>query len=171
MVLYFGYGSNLWLEQMSLRCPSSTYIGVARIKGYRWLINTRGYANIVETPGDPSSEVFGLVYRLTSVDESKLDKNEGTHHVPPAYTKEMMGGEVWIAGDQGPKIEQVIIGSSGCEQHELLLYIDRRRTEEGTPREEYVKRMNLGITDAVSKGVPRGYIDSVLRRYIPDLRH
>ncbi|KAL9584321.1 MAG: hypothetical protein Q9203_004702, partial [Teloschistes exilis] len=40
--LYFAYGSNLWLHQMSLRCPSSVYVGVARLPNYRWIINARG---------------------------------------------------------------------------------------------------------------------------------
>ncbi|PSN69263.1 hypothetical protein BS50DRAFT_572429 [Corynespora cassiicola Philippines] len=46
--VYFGYGSNLWLEQMRTRCPESEYLGVARLDGYKWLINERGYANVVE---------------------------------------------------------------------------------------------------------------------------
>jgi hypothetical protein len=33
--LYFGYGSNLWLHQMQLRCPTSQYLGVARLPNYR----------------------------------------------------------------------------------------------------------------------------------------
>lgn len=46
--LYFGYGSNLWLHQMHLRCLTSEYVGIARLNGYRWMINSRGYANVVE---------------------------------------------------------------------------------------------------------------------------
>ncbi|KAL9595037.1 MAG: hypothetical protein Q9219_006687 [cf. Caloplaca sp. 3 TL-2023] len=170
MVLYFGYGSNLWLAQMSLRCPSSTYVGIARIKGYRWIINSRGYANIVATPETPASEVYGFVYRLTSADEARLDKNEGTHLVPPAYTKEMMRAEVWVAGDQ---ISVAGVGDDGLvtgKVEELLVYIDRVRTVDGIPRDEYVERINMGIVDAMDTGIPRGYIDDVLRRYIPDNR-
>jgi gamma-glutamylcyclotransferase len=48
--VYFGYGSNLWLQQMVHRCPTSHYLGVARLKGYRWTISSRGYANIIEFP-------------------------------------------------------------------------------------------------------------------------
>lgn len=168
--LYLGYGSNLWQHQMSVRCPSSVYIGVARLRGYRWIINARGFANVVECPPhhddddddlptkeeEEEEEVYGLVYRLTSGDEAGLDKNEG---VPWAYTKEIVEVEVWDKG--------------GCEsgkgkKEEVLLYIDRKRMVEDQPREEYVGRMNMGIRDAVERGVPRGYVEGVLRRFIPE---
>ncbi|TKA64306.1 hypothetical protein B0A49_08227 [Cryomyces minteri] len=55
MTLYFGYGSNLWLHQMARRCPDSTYKGIARLDGHRWIINKRGYANVVSVPSVPSS--------------------------------------------------------------------------------------------------------------------
>src|SRR3989442_1257277 len=84
--IYFGYGSNLWLHQMSIRCPTSKYLGVARLNNYRWIINDRGYANVVEVASKSSGDkgsgeydnvVFGLVYSLESEDEKRLDKNEG----------------------------------------------------------------------------------------------
>ncbi|KAI0893715.1 hypothetical protein F4806DRAFT_504114 [Annulohypoxylon nitens] len=46
-VLYFAYGSNLSLKQMRSRCPCSQPIGLAHLPGWAWLINERGYANIV----------------------------------------------------------------------------------------------------------------------------
>lgn len=79
---YFGYGSNLWKHQMVKRCPTSEYLGVARLSGYRWIINERGYANVVEmagnkTEGETKDVVWGLVYKLQREDEQGLDKNEG----------------------------------------------------------------------------------------------
>ncbi|KAL1648495.1 hypothetical protein SLS58_002250 [Diplodia intermedia] len=60
--LYFAYGSNLWLDQMHRRCPSSVYLGVGRLHGsnssntgWRWIINERGYANVVEVELSSSS--------------------------------------------------------------------------------------------------------------------
>ncbi|KAI1209258.1 uncharacterized protein F4807DRAFT_101971 [Annulohypoxylon truncatum] len=47
-VLYFAYGSNLSLTQMQHRCPNSQPIGLAHLPGWTWLINERGYANIVQ---------------------------------------------------------------------------------------------------------------------------
>ncbi|TGO36988.1 hypothetical protein BHYA_0109g00240 [Botrytis hyacinthi] len=45
--LYFAYGSNLLHTQMKTRCPDSTYVGVGVLQNYRWIVNRRGYANIV----------------------------------------------------------------------------------------------------------------------------
>lgn len=96
--IYFGYGSNLWLHQMALRCPTSRYLGVARLNGYKWIINSRGYANVVEVASSAASnyddEVYGLVYRLEEEDEERLDRNEG---VPEAYTKEDLTCDFWVS--------------------------------------------------------------------------
>ncbi|KAH4125087.1 gamma-glutamylcyclotransferase [Parastagonospora nodorum] len=175
--IYFAYGSNLWLHQMHLRCPSSTYIGLARLSGFKWLINTRGYANIVETPHPTTSEgakdededgdededeVWGMLYTLTPADEAQLDKNEG---VPEAYTKELVRCEFWSAEETRGKID---VGRPMTDTRHVLVYIDRRRTTAGVPRAEYVYRMNRGIEDAVECGVPGGYVEGVVREFIPE---
>ncbi|KAL7913377.1 hypothetical protein GGI35DRAFT_437270 [Trichoderma velutinum] len=51
-ILYFAYGSNLSTEQMRQRCPYSTAVGLGKVTGWRWIINTRGYANIVREGED-----------------------------------------------------------------------------------------------------------------------
>jgi gamma-glutamylcyclotransferase len=30
--LYFGYGSNIWIEQMNRRCPNNKYIGLGVLR-------------------------------------------------------------------------------------------------------------------------------------------
>ena len=139
--LYFGYGSNLWKEQMSLRCPESTYLGVARLPGYRWIIYDRGYANIVKTSTNSTSterqgdEVFALVYSLTRSDESRLDRNEG---VPRAYQKDILDVEFWPAKD-GQPVDVNDRGSMLVQK--TLVYIDHTGTTEASPKHEYVYRM------------------------------
>lgn len=59
-ILYFAYGSNLSSTQMLARCPSSTPVALARLRGWRWLINSCGYANVVWAGGDPGEVVVGL---------------------------------------------------------------------------------------------------------------
>jgi gamma-glutamylcyclotransferase len=49
-ILYFAYGSNLSTRQMLERCPSSTPVGLGYLHGWEWLINERGYANILRVP-------------------------------------------------------------------------------------------------------------------------
>jgi hypothetical protein len=62
---------------MIQRCPTSEYLGIARLNGYRWLINNRGYANVAQTKSDSEDVVWGLVFSLLQEDEKKLDVNEG----------------------------------------------------------------------------------------------
>src|SRR4051812_23531921 len=83
--LYFAYGSNLSLEQMATRCPSSYFIGRAVLPDYQWQINQRGFANIVPRSG---FSVHGLVYELNGDDEVRLDRSEGVHS--GAYSKVLL---------------------------------------------------------------------------------
>jgi gamma-glutamylcyclotransferase len=166
--LYFSYGSNLWLHQMSTRCPSSPYTGIARLKNYTWIINDRGYANVISSsstslsssPSKYTNEVYGLVYTLTPSDKSQLDKNEG---VPLAYTKETLPCDFWPSNTS----HRVDTSKSPEEKKDMLVYIDRKRITPDEPRKEYVYRMNQGIADAIKLGVPKGYVKEVMRKYIP----
>lgn len=165
--IYFGFGSNLWLEQMRTRCPTSTYLGVARLSDYKWIINSRGYANVVSSPSTSKSPkhahvVYGLVYSLLPSDETRLDRNEG---VPEAYTKEYLPCDFWASEDGKP----VDVSDEPTEKGmKMLVYIDRKRVSEDKPKEEYIYRMNRGIDDAVRMGVPKAYVEEVMRTFIPE---
>ena len=171
--IYFGYGSNLWREQMQLRCPSSEYLGIARLSGWYWIINDRGYANVVQRSKNSivggqnaenvkeHDEVWGLVYSLTPTDEARLDINEG---VPYAYTKEMHFIDFWPIGERP---EDPIDHTKKPKQENMLVYVDRKRTVSDKPMKEYIHRMNMGIADALKAGIPEEYINSTLRVYIP----
>lgn len=105
MPAYFAYGSNLDIEQMKERCPSSKPMATGRVTGHRLAFSrfsrTRGcgVADIVE---DEGYEVWGLVYDLSEDDlTGSLDSYEGyPHH----YTRlplqvELDGGgrvEAWV---------------------------------------------------------------------------
>ncbi|KAI2483131.1 hypothetical protein Ptr902_05448 [Pyrenophora tritici-repentis] len=177
--IYFGYGSNLWHHQMHTRCPTSRYIGIARLRPYTWLINDRGYANVVSSPSTTSSSsaeeykttVYGLVYTLLPADEAQLDINEG---VPTAYTKEYLECDFWALDPENPLCPNVPSPGGKIDTEKpptqtikMLVYIDRKRTSPSTPRKEYVYRMNRGIEDAVKCGMPEAYVENVMRGYIP----
>ncbi|MCJ1376207.1 hypothetical protein MMC20_007448 [Loxospora ochrophaea] len=173
--LYFAYGSNLSPTQMGDRCPGSQFVGVGLLHGWRWIINERGYANIIifssSSPGlsrgnnslthiqpeniintgaektEDDAIVWGLLYRLSPSDEGALDDYEG---VPWAYTKENLPVEFWPQGESVGKKEtgKVVMA---------LVYLDRLRTGEGEPRKEYVDRMRRGLTEAMGLGVPAAW--------------
>ncbi|KAF8969710.1 hypothetical protein BDZ97DRAFT_1915245 [Flammula alnicola] len=146
--VYFGYGSNLWLDQMKRRCPESKFIGIGSLEGWKWIINIRGYANIIPSPGDI---VYGLMFELTSSDEYDLDIYEGT-----TYEKKI------IPVDSVPSKDL-----STADTVQALIYIDVERKSESHPRREYIYRMNMGIADALEAGIPSDYIEKYLRAFIP----
>lgn len=186
--LYFAFGSNLHLAQMARRCPESRYIGIAHLQDYRFQINQRGYANILPSRGD---HVEGLVYLLNSNDEATLDRYEG---VPVAYQKHNLTLEVVPAaidhvGRRAVEMAFILDGVLAMshaasaanaksvqeqQQHqhqqytEALVYVSGDLIEDSEPRDEYIDRMNAGIRDARKLGVSQTYIDTCLRRYIPD---
>ncbi|CAK4031869.1 Hypothetical predicted protein [Lecanosticta acicola] len=184
--IYFGYGSNLWRHQMRQRCPTSKYLGIARLKGYRWIIYDRGYANIVEEAEqadhkeyDYTHECWGLVYTLQRKDEERLDVNEG---VPVAYKKEWIECEFWPSSENAADAaaaeneeNTTFRWSNGKpdtskdpKRVDMLVYINRDMTKETPPKEEYIYRMNMGIRDAVKEGMPEAYVEQVIRQFIPD---
>ena len=67
---YFAYGSNMVATQMHQRCPTAHDIGMARLGGWRFIINQEGHATIVP---DPSAYVLGVLWSLTIACEAALD--------------------------------------------------------------------------------------------------
>jgi gamma-glutamylcyclotransferase (GGCT)/AIG2-like uncharacterized protein YtfP len=140
MKFYFAYGSNLWRKQMQDRCPNHRVIAKGVLKGYRWIISARGYANIVNSKPD---EVHGIVYEISESDEHSLDRDEDVQK--GAYRKEMIMIEV------------------DGQSRECLVYIDPIE-EEGKAKQEYIKRINKGICDST---LPSEYVNRYVRKFIP----
>jgi len=185
--IYFGYGSNMWLDQMRRRCPRSTYLGIARLNGYRWHINSRHYANVALSPplvkkDHAGDVVWGLVYHLTPADEAALDVNEG---VPIAYQKAWLPCDFWPSPPTPPSPSSDSKSPSQADASPplprssntaapplsgtpMLVYINHTDTTDSDPAAEYVVRMNHAIHDALAMGVPQAYVDGVMRRYIPE---
>lgn len=87
MLLYFAYGSNLSREQMRRRCPGSSLVGPALLRGHR--LGFGGHANrwngaVATVHATPDACVPGLVYRLTDDDLARLD---GFESYPYVYTR------------------------------------------------------------------------------------
>ena len=86
-IKYFAYGSNLDLLQMKRRCPSSELISKGSLPGYRLTFNRYssgwggGVADVIQ---DQGSEVWGLVFELSSEDLKRLDRYEGCYKDQPS---------------------------------------------------------------------------------------
>jgi gamma-glutamylcyclotransferase len=184
--LYFAYGSNLWRHQMQHRCPGAQYIGVARLRHFKWQTNSRGYANVIEAPPAPYSpstakwlgplmggeqpredndRVYGLVYRLEKEDERKLD---GYEDVPESYEKEQMWVEFWGKREGADGVGQPIdVKAMKSQRIKVLVYVDKKCTENATPGGTYRYKINVGIRDALAEGIPQSYVDQCIRPFVP----
>ena len=164
-ILYFAYGHNLSTDLMRRQCPYSTPIGLGYLPSWRWIINSRGCANIVSpdnstlspSSSSPSVGVYGLIYLLPPRDEELLDAYEA---VPTMYDK-MQCSALWIRDGQGKEV------AGGGEKVNVLVYVDEKHTDVGTPRDgEYVNMMEEGVMDGMENwGLDKGYVDSVLRKF------
>ena len=85
-MLYIAYGSNINLPQMAFRCPHSTVVGTAMVKG--WELEFRGVATIVPKKG---TEVPVLLWELDPRDIPALNRYEGWPHL---YRQEEIDVEV-----------------------------------------------------------------------------
>mgnify|MGYP003345597873 CR=1 FL=1 len=73
--LYFAYGANTNLDNMSYRCPNADVLGPAQIFGYRLVF--RGCADIEM---DENGEVNGVLWLISDDDLESLDQFEGFPH-------------------------------------------------------------------------------------------
>ncbi|KAM7205235.1 hypothetical protein V8F33_001066 [Rhypophila sp. PSN 637] len=191
--LYFGYGSNLWHKQMAQRCPGAEFLGIARLRGYQWMINKRGYATIakVDPSDDPGSDssaagpdegdgededeevdienvnhkntVWGAVWSLTPDDEAKLDKDEG---VPFVYEKREVDGIEFWAGDV-----RRFRPTPGAIVAEIEGYANKYNSNKKKEKEKFkYKRLGkpelMAILDALEVGIPSSYVKCVMREWI-----
>ena len=140
--LYFAYGSNLSFAQMDSRCPENTRMGIGILYGYRWIISSRGYANVVKSDPD---YVMGRIYKINKRDEDRLDEKEGFNSIPSCYDKETLS---------------IITDGVSCN---CFVYVDPV-VQEGHPKNEYIDRINVGLVDS---RFPDEYVEKYIRNKIP----
>ncbi|KAL2201237.1 hypothetical protein P885DRAFT_65514 [Corynascus similis CBS 632.67] len=187
--LYFAYGSNLCLEQMARRCPSSYLFGRGVLPDHKWQINERGFASVVPCAG---YAVHGLVYELNDDDEKRLDRSQGMHS--GAYARVTRDVVLYEAAPALRLRTQTYVRTGGAAltlaavhrrnggastasllaerpprlQRGVLVYMSEAILTPGASRDEYIDRMNRGISDALILGIPNEFFHNAVRPYIPD---
>ncbi len=121
--LYFAYGSNMDEGQMAQRCPGAEMTGVGVLRGYRFIINNRGYATLC---AEPSGAVSGVLWRLAAEHETALDRYEG------------------VASGLYDKCCRTV-STSGTDAVQALVYIDHRNQSIGLPKEGYLERIIAAV--------------------------
>lgn len=107
--LYFAYGSNINLEQMSYRCPAAQVVGPVTLEGYELLFrgNAGGWGVATIAPCEGST-VHGLLWEITPECERSLDRYEG---YPSFYGKE----PVTVRDKGGQEIAVMAYVMTGCD--------------------------------------------------------
>ena len=131
--LYFAYGSNMNQEQMYTRCRGSELGSLARLTGWRYFINGRGYAGIEESPSD---HVLGCFWSLEDEHVASLDRYEGVKG--NFYSKETLEVE---KPEDGSKVS-------------ALVYLSVNR-EYGIPTPRY---QGVVVSGAREIGLPADYL-------------
>lgn len=78
---YFAYGEKMFSPNLLKIAPGAVYSGAAKLMGYKLCFHSRGQndfsgkCNIVPVK-DPASEVYGVLYSLTSEEKCLLDKEQ-----------------------------------------------------------------------------------------------
>ncbi|KAJ6463843.1 hypothetical protein C8R47DRAFT_948135, partial [Mycena vitilis] len=85
--------------------------------------------------------------------DQSADHNEG---VPTSYVKQT----IWVEYFGKMGYGEV---RHGKRMVNALVYVDVERITDGPVKREYIQRMNFAIADALTEGVPPGYIDKYLR--------
>ena len=132
--LYIAYGSNINLEQMARRCPTTDVVATGMLQNYRLQFN--GVATI-EPEKDAQTPV--LIWTINPSDEKSLDVYEG---YPSFYRKEMF--ELDIEG----------------EQYEGMAYIMNGGLEH-TPSQTYYNCILDGYT---ANGLDTSFLEEALER-------
>ena len=107
-------------------------------------------------------EVWGLVYDISPNDERRLDVKEGW---PSVYGREEVTVQFYPLPPDGSSAVSRYMRPSDLK---VRVYISGGPPGVGRPQEEYVLRLNLGFDDAINIGMPQTYVDSVIRKWIPD---
>jgi cation transport regulator ChaC len=135
ITLYFAYGSNMDLAQMSTRCPTSSAVMNGELREHRFMINADGVATVV---ADLGSAVHGRLWQLSAKDERALDRYEGVAR--GIYKKSHV---------------EVIMGNG--EKVSALIYISTN-SRPGNARQGYMEKI---LSAARQCGLPRTYIEQL----------
>ena len=113
----------------------------------KWIINTRGYANIIPSP---EHVVYGSIYELTPQDEEILDRYEYAYDKKPVPV-------TFLSSKDSHYVKGPI---------DVMTYIDVKMVEEGQIAEEYIRRMQRAIGGGIKEGIPEKYFELYIHPFI-----
>jgi len=152
--LVFAYGTTMHRKYMRGECPHARLVGVGKLKGWKWVINSKKYANIVETSDGWSSSsdevVYGLVWSLTPHDFKRLGRSE--RHRSKRKKEKI-------------SIRLKKRHHSSYKKKKVYVWYDAKHESSGhRAHSSYRHRMRKALKSARHQGVPKKYIKKVEKK-------
>ena len=149
--LYFAYGSNLLKSEIRKDADRAEPLGVAYLPGRRLVFDKHSRTRAGDAASladDPSSMVWGYVYRLDDSDRKQLREREKGYREVPDLTVFLADG---ADGDPTPVSTFTFVGDKSCPDH-------------CGPGPEY---LSLVIEGAISRRLPTTYVDALQSKFRP----
>jgi hypothetical protein len=167
--LYFAYGKDMDLTYLIKKFgPSSEedikFIAVGKLSGFRWIFGSElRFPKIIPAEQDI---VYGLIYQIPDrgldILKQKAEKRGLRIEEKNAEMLEKLGlPGFWNAplGEVGSANVQVMVGEWRVEDE---MEVGEKRVLEGSKK----RKVNGGILWAASEGLPEGWKESVLRKWV-----
>ena len=147
-MIYFAYGSNLDIRQMTQRCPGARATGTAQLAGHRLCFPRRSMVRdcaVVSIEPSPGSVVWGVTYDLASEDLKRLDSREGYDPAAPAERNHYNRVVVRVVRYRG-------------ETADAFTYVAVPQANAGEPSQSYLNQIANG---AKVHGLPEDYVSLI----------
>lgn len=134
MKIYAAYGSNMNLEQMSVRCPAAVPIGKGWLMNYHLLFRGLGRGGVATVEPRRGRRVPILLWEITEKCEKALDIYEG---FPSLYRKETVSVEdiEWLPNN-------AMLQATGTKADAMIYIMNYGHTE--PPRQAYLECIKAG---------------------------
>lgn len=150
--LYFAYGKNVNKNDMLSpnRAPEAKFIMADYIENYKFIIDVRGVASIIEAPGH---QAWGVLWAVSPNDLTNLDRAEGISR--GFYRRETANTSLFSSSAE-------MMAGAENEQSEAFVYISNS-AKGSVAREGYIEGIVEGLRDAHVPEEAFSYYES----YIP----
>src|SRR5260370_252402 len=165
MPLYFAYGSNMDVNQLSDRCGVhiAAPLFTAKLADYR-LGFTRysrrqagGVADIIPQPG---GETWGAIFEVTDQQLTALDRAEGATATPPAYRRRIVSVTANTPGNQPvPLQDGTHINDDALVDGVVTYEVVDKRARQITPSSLYLAQL---VTAACRCRLPDNYLQDLV---------
>jgi gamma-glutamylcyclotransferase len=110
----------------------------------KWIINKKGYTNIIPSPND---YVWGTVLLLHAHDERNLDDTEGDEYVKSI--RPVQAVDMKLKPDPS-----------------IVVYFDKDYTTPGRPLPSFVRTLEKAMEDGKKRGIPQSYFDKYWKPFL-----